>query len=68
MLPSVTVEQIGQMIETGEIYGGMIPKVKAAIDCIQGSVSEVVIVDGKEPGVLGRVLAGETIGTRIVRK
>ncbi|MNB76747.1 Acetylglutamate kinase [compost metagenome] len=68
VLPSVTVEEIGRMIETGEIYGGMIPKVRAAIDCIQGSVSEVVIVDGKEPGVLGRVLAGETIGTRIVRK
>lgn len=67
VLPSVTVAQIDQMIDSGEIYGGMIPKVRAAVDCIQGSVSEVVIVDGKEPGVLRRVLSGETIGTRIVR-
>ncbi|OBZ07874.1 acetylglutamate kinase [Bacillus sp. FJAT-27264] len=67
VLPSVTVQEIEALIASGEIYGGMIPKVRAAIDCIQGNVSEVVIVDGKEPHVLGRVLQGENIGTRIVR-
>ncbi|MFC3747579.1 acetylglutamate kinase [Paenibacillus sp. GCM10012306] len=67
VLPSVTVQEIEALIASGEIYGGMIPKVRAAIDCIQGSVSEVVIVDGKEPHVLGRVLQGEALGTRIVR-
>ncbi|MNC52286.1 Acetylglutamate kinase [compost metagenome] len=67
VLESVTVQQIEDMIQTGEIYGGMIPKVRAAVACISGKVSEVVIVDGSEPGVLGKVLAGEKIGTKIVR-
>lgn len=67
VLPSVTVAQIEELIADGEIYGGMIPKVRAAMDCIQGKVSEVVIVDGKEPNVLSRVLQGEELGTRIVR-
>ncbi|WP_042240208.1 acetylglutamate kinase [Paenibacillus sp. FSL R5-0912] len=67
VLPSVTVAQIEALIADGEIYGGMIPKVRAAMDCIQGKVSEVVIVDGKEPNVLSRVLQGEELGTRIVR-
>ncbi|WMT40653.1 acetylglutamate kinase [Paenibacillus sp. D2_2] len=67
VLETVTVQQIEDMILTGEIYGGMIPKVRAAIACIQGKVDEVVIVDGSEPGILGRVLSGEKIGTRIVR-
>lgn len=67
VLPSVTVAQIEELIASGEIYGGMIPKVRAAMDCIQGKVSEVVIVDGKEPQVLSRVLQGEELGTRIVR-
>ncbi|WP_211749582.1 acetylglutamate kinase [Paenibacillus sp. Marseille-Q4541] len=67
VLPSVTVQEIQTMIQTGEIYGGMIPKVKAAIACIHGEVKEVVIVDGSEPGVLSRVVKGETIGTRIVQ-
>ncbi|WP_150270479.1 acetylglutamate kinase [Paenibacillus tepidiphilus] len=67
VLPSVTETEIEALIASGEIYGGMIPKVRAAMDCLQGSVSEVVIVDGKEPQVLSRVLGGEAIGTRILR-
>ncbi|MNW17472.1 Acetylglutamate kinase [compost metagenome] len=55
------------MIASGDIYGGMIPKVRAAIACIQGQVQEVVIVNGSEPNVLSKVLKGEGIGTRIVR-
>jgi acetylglutamate kinase len=67
VLPTVTVKQIGEMIDSGEIYGGMIPKVKAAIQCIQGAVKEVMIVDGAEPGVLSKALKEGSIGTRIVR-
>ncbi|GIO33315.1 acetylglutamate kinase [Paenibacillus albilobatus] len=67
VLPVVTVQQIDDMIQSGEIYGGMIPKVKAAVSCIQGDVQEVVIVNGSEPRVLSRVLQGEAIGTRIVK-
>lgn len=65
VLPSVTVADIEAMIESGEIYGGMIPKVRAAMKCIQGDVQEVVIVNGAEPHILSRVLQGEQIGTRI---
>ncbi|MEI7025648.1 acetylglutamate kinase [Paenibacillus sp. y28] len=67
VLPQVTVNDINEMIGSGDIYGGMIPKVKAAVQCIQGKVQEVVIVNGSEPNVLSRVLAGEAIGTRILR-
>jgi acetylglutamate kinase len=66
VLPSVTPSQIQAMIDSGEIYGGMIPKVKAALKCLGGKVNEVVIVNGSEPGVLGKVLRGEPIGTKIV--
>ncbi|MDF2961217.1 MAG: acetylglutamate kinase [Paenibacillus sp.] len=67
VLPSVTVKEIDEMIESGEIYGGMIPKVRAAIQCIQGKVREVIIVNGAEPEVLSRVIKGAEIGTRIVK-
>ncbi|MHA0856203.1 acetylglutamate kinase [Paenibacillus sp. CMAA1364] len=67
VLASVTVQQIHEMIESGEIYGGMIPKVRAAMGCIHGNVQEVIIVDGSEPKVLSRVMQGETLGTRIAR-
>lgn len=67
VLPSVTVAEIEDMIASGEIYGGMIPKVRAAIQCIQGRVREVVIVSGTEPEVLSKVLNGSAVGTRIVK-
>lgn len=67
VLPIVTVTEIEQMIAGGDIYGGMIPKVRAAIQCIQGQVREVVIVNGTEPEVLSKVLRGDKIGTRIQR-
>jgi acetylglutamate kinase len=67
VLASLTILEIEQMIGSGEIYGGMIPKVRAAIQCIQGKVEEVLIVNGAEPAILSRVLSGEPLGTRIIR-
>ncbi|MFC4811598.1 acetylglutamate kinase [Paenibacillus sp. GCM10023250] len=67
VLPSVTVDEIEAMIASGEIYGGMIPKVRAAIACIQGDVKEVVIVNGDMPGVLAKAVLEGGIGTRIVQ-
>ncbi|WP_036717308.1 acetylglutamate kinase [Paenibacillus harenae] len=67
VLPVATVEAIEEMIASGEIYGGMIPKVRAAIGCIQGRVREVVIVSGEESGVLTRAVREGGVGTRIVQ-
>lgn len=67
VLPTVTIDEIEAMIASGEIYGGMIPKVRAAIQCIQGCVSEVVIVSGEEEAVLSKVLQGSEAGTRIIK-
>ncbi|QAY67796.1 acetylglutamate kinase [Paenibacillus protaetiae] len=66
VLPVVTVAEIEAMIESGEIYGGMIPKVRAAIQCIQGQVREVVIVSGEQPAVLSRAVLEGGVGTRVV--
>ena len=67
VMHAVTVQQIEEMIASGEIYGGMIPKVRAAVQCIQGRVNEVIIVDGSVPAVLSRALKEGGIGTRIVK-
>lgn len=66
VMPSVTVAEINAMIESGEIYGGMIPKVKAAIACIQGKVQEVVIVNGQD-GSLTKAVTTGGVGTVIKR-
>jgi len=67
VLPKATFADIEEMIASGEIYGGMIPKVRAAMSCLHGDVKEVRIVDGAVERVLSRALTEGDIGTRIVR-
>ncbi len=67
VLPEVTFAEIEDMIASGEIYGGMIPKVRAAMSCLQGRVQEVRIVDGSAECVLSRAVREGNLGTRIVR-
>ncbi len=52
LLESVTEEDIHEMISTGVIYGGMIPKVTAALDSLCGDMQEVMIVDGKRSALV----------------
>ncbi|MBO9598178.1 MAG: acetylglutamate kinase [Cohnella sp.] len=68
VLPSVTFADIEEMIASGEIYGGMIPKVRAAMSCLHGNVKEVLIVDGAAEQVLSRAVTEGQIGTRITRE
>ncbi|REK66442.1 MULTISPECIES: acetylglutamate kinase [Cohnella] len=68
VMPQATFADIEEMIASGEIYGGMIPKVRAAMKCLHGNVREVLIVDGAEPRVLSRAVREGGIGTRIVRE
>ncbi|WP_058300528.1 acetylglutamate kinase [Gorillibacterium timonense] len=67
VIPEAAEADIRAMIASGEIYGGMIPKVQAALACLNGNVREVVIVDGSVPDVLRRTLLAGDTGTRIVR-
>lgn len=62
VIPQLTVSQVNEFIQDGVIYGGMIPKVKAALDALQ-TVSEVVIVD---PSQLSRAVYKEEAGTKII--
>lgn len=64
MLDKVTVEDIKKMIADETIYGGMIPKVTAALDSLTGSVEEVMIVDGQQSTLRNRT---QLVGT-VIRK
>jgi acetylglutamate kinase len=62
LLEEVTTTDIEAMIADGTIYGGMIPKVKAAMKGLHGNVQEVMIVNGKESELkTTTTLAGTTI-------
>lgn len=62
LLESVTTKEIDQLIAAGVIYGGMIPKVKAAMKGLSGNVKEVMIVNGKQSKLSdSTTLVGTTI-------
>lgn len=40
-------EKIEELIQSGVIYGGMVPKVKAALSGLKGNIKEVVIAGSR---------------------
>lgn len=48
-LTELTPKEITDLIASGEISGGMIPKTETALNAIEGGVRAVVILDGRAP-------------------
>jgi len=62
----ISKSKIEDMIQNQSIYGGMIPKVKAAIDGLVHNIPEVGIINGFEKNSLLDYADGKNIGTKIV--
>lgn len=61
LIKHATTTEILSLIDSGVITGGMIPKVKAAIDSLKGDLTEVVIVSGQERLMNDSQIVGTTI-------
>ncbi|GGF20168.1 acetylglutamate kinase [Halobacillus andaensis] len=61
VIPQTTPEEIQQLIADDVIYGGMIPKVKSAVNALSEHLHEVLIVSGEQSLVQGNVIKGTTI-------
>jgi acetylglutamate kinase len=66
VLKIVTKTEVEKLIEDEVITGGMIPKVKAAIDGLVHRVPEVAIINGLEPNSLLDFCSGKEVGTKLV--
>jgi acetylglutamate kinase len=67
LLHSVTVDQINQMVQSGAINSGMLPKVEACIAALRAGVTKTHIIDGRIPHSLMLEIYTEAgIGTEIV--
>ena len=67
VVPELTRRQAEELIASGEIHGGMIPKVTSAFAALDAGAAMVRIIDGRVPGLLRGLLAGTGCGTAIVR-
>ncbi|BCX82671.1 acetylglutamate kinase [Methylomarinovum caldicuralii] len=64
LLTGLTAAEVEKLIADGTISGGMIPKIRCALDAIAGGVRSVHIIDGRiEHAVLLELFTDRGIGT-----
>lgn len=69
VLPTITRARARKMISSGAIAGGMLPKVLAALNALEGGVKKAHIVDGRVPHcLLLEIFTRTGIGTEILVK
>ena len=68
LIKSVTRTEADAMIADGTISGGMIPKIRSAVDALNAGVRKVHFVDGRLPhALLLEIFTDGGIGTEVVR-
>jgi acetylglutamate kinase len=65
IMPALDHAGIERMIASGEISGGMIPKVRAALETARVIGASVTIMSGADTSALERWAKGEAVGTRV---
>ena len=69
LLTGLTPKEIDNLVTNGTLFGGMLPKISAALDAARGGVKSVHIIDGRvEHALLLEVLTDEGVGTLIKAK
>ena len=66
VLTGLTIAEVEGLIADGTIHGGMLPKIRCALDAVNSGVKSAVIVDGRvEHVVLLELLTDQGFGTLI---
>lgn len=67
LISEITISQAQNLIDNGEIKGGMLPKLKNCISAIRNGVSRVHILDGRiEHSLLLEIFTHKGVGTAIL--
>jgi acetylglutamate kinase len=65
-LTGLSSKQVEDLIDSGVIAGGMLPKIRCALDAVQSGVRSAHIIDGRVPhAALLEIFSDEGIGTLI---
>ncbi|RFA30048.1 acetylglutamate kinase [Alkalilimnicola ehrlichii] len=66
LLTGLNAARVESLIEDGTIQGGMLPKIRCALDAVQGGVRAAHIIDGRvEHAVLLELFTDQGVGTLI---
>lgn len=68
LLTTLTKAEVEALKADGTIHGGMVPKVDACLEAIEGGVHKAHIIDGRlEHSMLLELFTSEGVGTQIVK-
>ncbi|MBL9151210.1 MAG: acetylglutamate kinase [Verrucomicrobiales bacterium] len=68
LIPSVRSDRVESLIEQGIIGGGMIPKLRSAVEALNAGVGKIHLIDGRIPhSLLLEIFTESGIGTEIVK-
>jgi acetylglutamate kinase len=66
LLTGLNAKQVNELIQSGVIYGGMLPKIGCALDAVQAGVTTSHIIDGRvQHALLLEMFTDEGVGTLI---
>ncbi|MGM0703119.1 MAG: acetylglutamate kinase [Pseudomonadota bacterium] len=66
VLTGLTTAQVDAMIADGTIHGGMLPKIRCALEAVKGGVASAHIIDGRVPhATLLEIFTNAGVGTLI---
>jgi len=66
VMTGLSAAEVGQLVKSGAIHGGMLPKVACALDAVKSGVRSAHIIDGRvEHALLLEVFSDEGVGTLI---
>jgi acetylglutamate kinase len=69
VLTGLSTQQVDDLIDDGTIYGGMLPKIRCALDAVKAGVSSAHIIDGRVAhAVLLEVFTDVGVGTLITNQ
>jgi acetylglutamate kinase len=69
LLTGLSAERVDRLVADGTIHGGMLPKIRCALEAVQQGVATSHIIDGRvEHAVLLEIFTDEGVGTLIRRR
>ena len=69
LLTDIDAAQVQRLIADGTIHGGMLPKIRCALEAVKGGVAKAHIVDGRvEHAVMLELFTDRGVGTLIRRR
>lgn len=69
VLTGLNTAQVDELIADGTIYGGMLPKIRCALEAVQENVRSAHIIDGRVPhAVLLEIFTDHGVGTLITNE